>query len=467
MTTARTALEELWTLAGCDPAALAQVELTGDDPVLPSIFRVGTAASASIAASALAAAELWRLRCGRRQGVAVDMRAAAAAFRSERYLQIDGEPSRELWDPIAGYYRTGDDRWVQLHTNLPQHRDGVLEMLHCANSRAGVADALSRLSGREIEDGLIEAGLPGGLLRSPEEWRAHPQGQAVARLPLLEILRIGDAPPEPPPAGERPLSNIRVLDLTHVIAGPVGTRTLAAHGAEVLRIGARHLPAMGSLLVDTGRGKRSAWLDLRKPDEAERLRALVRRADIFVQGYRPGAIAARGFSPEAVAALRPGIVYVTLSAFGHAGPWRDRRGFDSVVQTVSGIAWEGGRAAGIDGPKPLPAQALDHATGYLIAFGAMAALARRAQEGGSWLVRLSLAQTGRWLNGLGRIDGIGAPDPTRDEVADLLETTDGPFGRVTATAPAAKLSETPAFWASPAALPGAHPPIWADEAGSA
>lgn len=467
MTIARTVLDDLWTQAGCDPAALAQVELTGDDPVLPSIFRVGAAASASIAASALAAAELWRLRSGRRQGVAVDMRAAATAFRSERYLLIDGRPGKELWDPIAGYYRTGDGGWVQLHTNHPHHRDGVLEMLHCASSRAAVADALSRLAGREIEERLIEAGLPGGLLRSPEEWRAHPQGQAVARLPLLEIVRIGDAPPEPLPAGARPLSGIRVLDLTHVIAGPVGTRTLAVHGAEVLRIGARHLPAMGSLIVDTGRGKRSAWLDLRRPDQADRLRALVRRADIFVQGYRPGALAARGFSPEAVAALRPGIVYVTLSAFGHEGPWRDRRGFDSVVQTLSGIAWEGGRAAGTGGPKPLPCQALDHATGYLIAFGAMAALARRAQEGGSWLVRLSLAQTGRWLDGLGRVDGLDAPDPALADVADLLQMTDGPYGRVTATAPVAKMSETPAYWASPTAPPGTHPPIWADEAGSA
>jgi crotonobetainyl-CoA:carnitine CoA-transferase CaiB-like acyl-CoA transferase len=181
---------------------------------------------------------------------------------------------------------------------------------------------------------------------------------------------------------------------------------------------------------------------------------------VFSQGYRPGSLAARGFAPQDLARLRPGIVYVTLSAFGHEGPWRDRRGFDSVVQTVSGIAAEGGRARGLDEPRPLPCQALDHASGYLAAFGAMVALARRAKQGGSWMVRVSLAQTGRWLDRLGRVDGLATPDLKPADVADLMEETDTPWGRMLAVAPVARLSETPGRFARPSTPLGAHPPEW-------
>ena len=272
------------------------------------------------------------------------------------------------------------------------------------------------------------------MMRSPAEWAAHPQGQAVAQLPLIEISRIGEAPARPlPPAGERPLSGIRVLDLTRVIAGPVCGRTLAAHGADVMRITAPHLPGLPELDIDTGRGKLSAVLDLRADEERERLAALLREAHVFVQGYRPGGLAKLGFSPEACAEMRPGIVAVTLSAYGHAGPWAARRGFDSLVQTASGINHAEAEAAGaLPRPKELPAQALDHATGYLMAFGAMMALARKAREGGSWHVRVSLAQTGHWLAGLGRLEnGFACPDPKSADIADLLDEIDTPFGRLT------------------------------------
>jgi crotonobetainyl-CoA:carnitine CoA-transferase CaiB-like acyl-CoA transferase len=212
--------------------------------------------------------------------------------------------------------------------------------------------------------------------------------------------------------------------------------------------------------MDTGRGKLSAFFDLRRPDQAERLRALIRRSDFFVQAYRPGALAGHGFSAEEVARLRPGIVYVTLNAYGHVGPWRERRGFDSLVQCVSGIAHEGGVAAGLDRPKHLPGQALDHGTGYLAAFGAMAALGRRAREGGSYLVRLSLAQTGRWIDGLGRADGINTPELRLEDIDDLLQTSQTPFGTIRHVAPAAQFSETPARWARPAVPLGTHEAAW-------
>jgi len=456
-------LSELWSLAGGEPSALGRVALTGREPALPSSFRVGAAAQTAIAAAGLAASEVWRRRTGRAQTVAVDMRHAAIEFRSERYMRIAGKPPGPSWDKIAGVYRTGDGRHVRLHTNFPHHRDGILRLLACAYEREAVQAALMRWEGERFETAAAEAGLVATLFRSPAEWAAHPQGRAVGALPVLEIVKIGEAPPRPlPPAGERPLSGIRVLDLTRVIAGPVCGRTLAAHGADVMRITGPHLPALPRLDIDMGRGKLSAALDLRAGEERERLAALLREAHVFVQGYRPGALAALGFSPEACADLRPGIVCVSLSAYGHVGPWAGRRGFDSLVQNASGINHSEAEAAGIaSGPKELPCQALDHASGYLMAFGAMMALLRKVDEGGSWLVRVSLAQTGHWLTGLGRLaHGFDCPDPEQKDIADLLAEMDTPFGRLAYVRHAAALSETPAACARPPVPLGTHAPVW-------
>ncbi|MDH3474092.1 MAG: CoA transferase, partial [Rhodospirillales bacterium] len=307
------------------------------------------------------------------------------------------------------------------------------------------------------------AGLVVAMLRGAEEWAAHRQGLAVAALPLFSIEKVDEAPLRPLGEAERPLGGLRVLDLTRIIAGPVCGRALAVHGAEVLRVTAGHLPSVAPLVVDTGRGKRSTELDLRNPAGRETLRALLAGADVFVQGYRPGALAKLGFAPEAAAALRPGLVAVSLSAYGHAGPWAGRRGFDSLVQTATGLNVLEAEGAGQDRPRPLPCQALDHASGYLMAFGAMAGLLRRAEQGGSWHVRVSLAQTGRWLQGLGRVQGgFEAPDPGPEEVADLLEESESGFGKLTAVRHAAQLSETPAFWARPAMPLGSHPPAWSE-----
>ena len=457
------ALADLWRAVGGRPDALDGVRLTGADPVLPSSFRLGHAAQASIAAVALAAAETWRARGGRRQRVEVAMRDAAIEFRSERYMRVAGRPAPEIWDRIAGAYRCGDGRWVRLHTNFPHHRDGVLRLLGCDYERDAVARALEGWEGAAFEDAAAEAGLVVTMMRSFAEWDAHPQGQAVASLPLVAIERIGDAPPSPfPPAAEaRPLAGLRVLELTRIIAGPVCGRALAAHGADVLLVTAPHLPAVEPLVIDTGRGKLSASVDLRGEAGRETLRGLVRDADVFVQGYRPGALAARGFAPEALAALRPGIVAVSLSAYGQAGPWATRRGFDSLVQTASGLNDAEAEAAGEARPRPLPCQALDHAAGYLMALGALMALRRRAEEGGSWHVRVSLARTGRWLRDLGRVeDGFAAPDPEFADVADRLEETPSGFGPLTAVRHAARLSETPPRWARPSMPLGTHPPVW-------
>jgi crotonobetainyl-CoA:carnitine CoA-transferase CaiB-like acyl-CoA transferase len=453
-------LAELWRSAGLDDAALREISFTGAEPMLPSSFAVGTAAQATIGAAALAAAELWRLRCGRRQHVSVDMRAAGIEFRSERYLRVDGKVPNEYHDAIAGLYRCGDGRWVRLHTNLPHHCSGLLMLIGCDHDRGAVARTLQNWRGEDLEDAAAAAGLVVTACRSFAEWDAHPQGRALAQLPPFSVERIGDAPRQPLPAAARPLSNIKVLDLTRIIAGPVCGRTLAAHGADVLLVTANHLPGMLPLIIDTGRGKLSTALDLRQADARNTLAALARDADVFVQGYRPGAISAFGFSPQDLAKLRPGIVYVSLCAYGHEGPWAKRRGFDSLVQTASGFNDAEAKAFGDNEPRALPMQALDHATGYLLAFAAMAALVRRAESGGSWHVRCSLAQTATWLRGLGRIDGVNCPDPDFADVRDLMEETPSGFGTLTAVRHAATLSETRPRWTRPSVPLGTHPPAW-------
>jgi crotonobetainyl-CoA:carnitine CoA-transferase CaiB-like acyl-CoA transferase len=456
----RTALTKIWLEHGHEPAALDQLDLTGHEPVLPSPFAVGTALQTAVAASALAAAEIWRARSGRRQRVGVDMRAAAAAARGEWYLNVDGKPAREGWDKIAGTYECGDGRFVRLHTNFPHHRAGTLALLGCAYDRAAVAQALKRWTAFDLEDAAAKAGLVITAMRSFTEWDAHPQGQAIATLPLMIIDRIGEASPRRWPAGNRPLAGLRVLDLTRVIAGPVAGMTLAAHGADVLLITAPHLPAIEPLVIETGRGKLSAQLDLRAAEDRATFESLLREADVMIQGYRPGALAALGYGPNAVARIRPGIVYVSLCAYGHEGPWSNRRGFDSLVQTASGLNVAEAEAAGIAGPKPMPAQVLDHSTGYLLAFAAMTALLRNAREGGSWHARLSLAQTGFWLRSLGRVDGFKIKDPSRDDFLDCLEESDSGFGRLSAVRHPATLSDTPPHWARPSVPLGTHPPAW-------
>lgn len=455
------ALADLWQHAGYSATALASVQLTGTEPLLPSSFAVGTIAQVSIAATALAASQLHQLRSGRSQNVAVDMRHATAEFRSERYLRVDGGPAPELWDRIAGIYRCGDGRWVRIHTNFPHHRDGILQMLRCEHDKQNVARSLQDWSAEQFEQSASDAGLVVAAVRTFAEWDAHPQGIAVATLPLLSIERIGDAPARPLSAAARPLSGVKVLDLTRIIAGPVCGRTLAAHGAEVLLVTAPHLPSIEPLTIDTGRGKYSCQLDLRRDGEKQRMHGLLRDADIFVQGYRPGGLDALGFSAAELSEKYPGIIAVSLSAYGHRGPWERRRGFDSLVQTASGFNHAEMQAANSDEPKALPAQALDHAAGYLLALGAMAALHRRSIEGGSWQVRVSLARTGLWLRNLGRVsNGFGVSDMQLEGIPDLLEETPSEFGRLSTVRHAAQLSLTPACWQrAPVAL-GKDQPVW-------
>ena len=454
-------LADLWTLAGGESAALDAVTLTGDGPQLPSSFRVAVAAQTSIAAAGLAAANIWKLRSRQGQEVAVDMRHAVVECRSERYLRLDDTPPPPAWDAIAGVYKTGGHRFVRLHTNFPHHRDAVCRVLNCKAERDEVQAALMQWDAEAFEIAAYEAGGVVSMMRSHDEWSALPQAKALAGPPVIALEKIGDAAPKPWPAGDRPLAGLRVLDLSRVIAGPVAGRTLAAHGADVLLVSSPDLPAIPWLTIDTGRGKLSTFIDLKRDEGRNKLKELLTEADIFSQGYRPQALANLGFSPEEAARINPGIVFVSLSAYGHIGPWANRRGFDSLVQTSTGFNHAEGEAAGVDGPKELPAQILDHATGYLMAFGAMMAKARQSREGGSWHVRVSLAQTGNWIWNLGRVtDGLKTADLKGEAIEPFSQQMPSGFGSLHAITHAAQLSRTPAFWSRPAVPLGSHPPRW-------
>jgi crotonobetainyl-CoA:carnitine CoA-transferase CaiB-like acyl-CoA transferase len=461
MQSPREILADIWTSAGGDPSALDAVTLTGAEPQLPSSFRVAAAAQAGIAAAGLAAAQIWKLRSGQGQDVAVDMRHAVVECRSERYLRVDGKPPPPAWDAIAGIYKTRDRRFVRLHTNFRHHRDAVCKVLNCRPARDDVQAALMQWDGEAFETAAYAGGGVVAMMRSHQEWSASPHAKALAELPLVRIEKIGEAAPKPWPKGDRPLAGVRVLDLSRVIAGPVAGRTLAVHGADVLLISGPDLPAIPWLTIDTGRGKLTSFVELKSEQGRDVLRDLLAQADIFSQGYRPKSMAALGFSPQDAAKINPGIVSVSLSAYGHAGPWAERRGFDSLVQTSTGFNHAEGQAAGVDGPKELPAQMLDHASGYLMAFGAMMARARQSREGGSWHVRVSLAQTGRWLWNLGRVaDGFRTGDLPDETVMPFIEEIPSGFGPLRSVRHAAVLSKTPAFWARPAMPLGSHPPQW-------
>jgi crotonobetainyl-CoA:carnitine CoA-transferase CaiB-like acyl-CoA transferase len=456
----KSALAQIWSDASLPVAALEHVVFTGNEPVLPSSFAIGTAAQASLAAAALAAAEVGFSRNGLRQQVAVDMRHAA--LECAAHFAIDGN-SPELWDKLAGLYGCSDG-WLRLHTNFAHHRDGVLRLLGLPigleTERSAVTAALAHWRALDFEQAAVEAGLVVAALRSFDMWDRHPQRAAVAVQPLVAIERIGDAAPLAWPAlplDARPLAGLRVIELTRILAGPVGGRTLAAYGADVMLINAPHLPNIDAI-ADTSRGKLSALVDLREPAGRDAMRALVRDTHVFVEGYRPGGIEALGFGPATLAALRPGIVSVSLSAYGNEGPWAGRRGFDSLVQSATGFNVAEAEAAGADTPKALPVQLLDMATGFFIAFGAAAALLRQQREGGSWQVRVSLARTAQWLRDLGRVEGgFGAAPP---EYLGLMETGTSGYGELTAMRHAAVFSRTPARWSRPSMPPGAHPLVW-------
>ena len=452
-------LAKLWHLGGLSVDALTYAQFSGKDPILPSSFAIATAAQSTIAAAALAACEVGFARGQARQVVAID--AQHAALECSGWFSVNGIVP-EAWDQFSGLYPCADG-WVRLHTNFIHHREGALDLLGLnagtANKEA-VRAALAHWCAIDFEDAAAERGLVVSALRSFETWDLHPQALAIAGQPLLTFDRIGDAPTRSLPAlapEDRPLTGIRVVDQTRIIAGPVGGRTLAAYGADVMLINAPHLPNIDAIM-ESSRGKLSAQLDLRDRADRQTLDALLDETHVVLQGYRPGGLDQLGCGPAQLVGRHPGLIVVSLSAYGNQGPWANRRGFDSLVQTATGFNHAEGLAFGTDLPKPLPVQILDFATGFLMAFGASVALCRQRQFGGSWHVQVSLAQTAHWLRGLGRVaEGTSAQSPLP---APYTERSRSGYGDLVAMRHAAQFSRTPAHFARPSMPPGSHTPRW-------
>ncbi|MFE0103021.1 CoA transferase [Streptomyces sp. NPDC059009] len=453
----------LWTALGGDPALPADVSTVVRDGALPARLPVMELARACVGACALAAAELTAVRTGRDAvpQVRLDDGAVATAFASERHLLVDGR-APVTFAPLSRFWRTADG-WVRTHANYPHHRARLLAALGLGGDDAPVEVVAARIAERpavEVEDAVYAAGGLAVALRTPKEWVAHPQGAAVAERPLVVRERVGEGPvrglsvldgdPLLPAAG------LRVLDLTRVIAGPVATRTLALLGADVLRIDSPRLPELPDQHTDTGFGKRSAVLDLEGRADRRTFEELLERADVVVTGYRPGALDRFGLAPQALAERRPGLVLARLSAWGDHGPWAGRRGFDSLVQVATGIATVEGTP---DHPGALPAQALDHGTGYLLAAAVLRALTERAQSGGTHSVRLALARTAGLLTGglgtraYGSTGTVYDPAPWRTE-------TDSPLGRLRHALPPVSFTGGPDNWACPPGRWGADAPEW-------
>jgi hypothetical protein len=392
-------LAAAWSSLGGDPALLELLELVGDGTgLLPSTLAAMPAMTAAIAASTLAASVLdGTRRSAEPMPVVVDREHVAIAARSEHYARSEAAVESGRISPLSLFWQTADGGWFRLHGEYPWHRERALRVLECDDRHRSVKAAVLNWRGEELEDALTAAGGLGYAVRTEQQWRDHPQGRAVAALPLLQHEAVA-AGPGRTAVPDRAATGLRVLDLTRVLAGPIATRTLAAWGAEVLRIDAPQLPEMPAHALDTLPGKRSAELDLTQSAGRARLEELLDTADLLVQGYRPGALARFGLDPDHLAEHHPHLSVVTLSAWGPTGPWATRRGFDSVVQCPTGIAL----AEGDDGrPGWLPAQVLDHATGYLAAAASMLALADVQRGASPRSVQLSLAQTAHWLQGAG------------------------------------------------------------------
>ncbi|MCI0384499.1 CoA transferase [Streptomyces sp. CNQ085] len=471
----------VWAALGGDPGLCGRVRFAprtspdGSGGVLPARLPVRELARSTVAVCALAAAEFGARSAKGGSGTAVpgvgvDDGAVATAFVSERHLRIDGR-TPSTFAPLSRFWRT-DGGWLRTHANYPHHRARLLYALGVPDDgddealTVRVADVLAERRAEEVEEAVYAAGGLAVAVRTPGQWSAHPQGAAVARLPLVGLERLDDAPTPPPlPSpgprpGSGPCAGLRVLDLTRVIAGPVATRTLALLGADVLRIDSPRLPESADAHADTGFGKRSALLDLASRSGRASFEELLGQAHVVVTGYRPGALDRFGLSAGELAGRRPGVVVAQLSAWGGpgAGPWGGRRGFDSLVQAASGIAVAEG---GPDGdPGVLPAQALDHGTGYLLAAAVLRSLTDRRDGGGSRRVRLALARTAHRL--LHELEGAREPDEVREpyDPADWLGETDSPLGPLRHAVSPVAYDGGPEGWARPPGRPGGDAPTW-------
>jgi hypothetical protein len=455
-------LSEAWAAltagAQADPV---QVEFIGESS-LTSRFAVGETAAACVGTALSAAGVLHRARTGTTLPLTLDRAHISAAVRSERYFRTGERSTGMGFAPLSRFWRARDG-WIRTHGNYSWHRDALLRYLEVPNDPDAVASAIADRPAQALEDGIVAAGGIGAAVRSVDEWLAHPQGAAVSAEPLISTRHEANAPAGSHSPDDGPMAGIRVLDLTRVIAGPVCTRYLGALGAQVLRLDPPHRPDMArDEPADTLLGKRSALLDASTDEGLDTLRELLDNADVVVTGYRPGALDRFGLCEAALVDDHPGLVIVVLDAWGHSGPWAQRRGFDSVVQAATGIAV--GESEDGEQPGALPCQLLDHGTGYLAAAAALDGVRRQCEVGGTHVRRLSLARTAAWLtstptshDALHTVDG--------DDEAPFVQVIPTPDTTVSAIRPPGDIDGLPLQWRTPLTRYGADTPTWPPNVG--
>ncbi|WP_434766493.1 CoA transferase [Pseudomonas triticicola] len=430
------------------------IPFTGDG-ALPSAFAVTDLACASIAVAGQAVSELLHQQTGHLPAVAVDRRLASFWFSTS--LRPIGWQVPPLWDAIAGDYATRDG-WIRLHTNAPHHRAAAERVLGVCADRAETAAKVAQWTSTALEQAVVDANGCAAEMRSWAQWQQHPQGQAVNAEALVQFIEQTD---EKRTAWQgsiaRPLAGIKVLDLTRVLAGPTASRFLAGLGANVLRIDPPSWNEPG-VVPEMTVGKHCARLDLQVPADRAVFEGLLQDADILLHGYRADALEHLGFGGERRRRLAPGLIDVCLNAYGWSGPWQNRRGFDSLVQMSSGIAEAGQRWQHSDKPTPLPVQALDHATGYLLAASAIRLLTERLANGRGGSARLSLARTAKLLieRGPGSGDRLRGED-VQDQDSAIEQTAWGPARRLRVPV---QISGVAVRWDGPAVELGSHQAQW-------
>lgn len=439
----------------------SHLTITGADPVYPTPFRIGEAAAAVLALQGGMLEALRGTQGMYSQQIAVDCRNAAASTQAVAF-QRQNDHRWQYNDPdypTTDFYLTQDNRWIFLHGGYPALRDGILDILNVPNHRGRIAQAVAGWDADHLESTLADAGLCGTVTRSFSEWFCHSQGRAVRAEPLIRLTRVGESAPHLRRFGlNQTLQTFRVLDFTHVIAGPTATRGLAQMGAEVLHITSPNRPRILPFDVDTNHGKRNAYLDLSVSADRQTAARLVRDGDIFVQSYRPQALCHYGLSVPEMVHLNPHLIAVNLNCYGHSGPWKARPGFEQLAQACTGMAMAQGEN---QKPQLGPTYPNDYLTGYLATLGVLMAIERQMREGGAWQVDVSLCRTATWLQQLKSVTGWQkAEGPSEEWIASCMKSETGPFGTLSYFNTALQLDKTPLHFTLPAAPLGAHPAKW-------